>query len=141
MSFSASSDSPLSMPRLKRRTGARVIWFCGCMIDTSDSGITFDASVSCDRNNLLGPLRRRSPAQPLRGDEKDVPGHGAERDLTYVDGIIAGVVRATDPVAAPDAKWTGVATRPRPTVGDFVRGVGFRSATPIDVEIRRFVEW
>lgn len=128
----------------------------------------------------------------LEGRPIDVFNHGRmQRDFTYVDDIVEGIVRVMERVPSPDPAWSG--ERPDPAtsyapyrvynignnqpvellhfievledalgmkaaknllpiqpgdvpatyadVDDLMRDVGFRPATPIDVGIRRFVEW
>src|SRR5687768_17880501 len=42
------------------------------------------------------------------GREIDVFNHGRmQRDFTFIDDIVEGVVRVTDNVAAPDPQWSG----------------------------------
>lgn len=49
----------------------------------------------------------------LSGEPIDVFNHGRmERDFTYVDDIVEGVVRVMDRVAEPDPAWTGAAPDP-----------------------------
>lgn len=49
----------------------------------------------------------------LEGTPIKVFAHGHHsRDFTYVDDIVEGVIRASDDIAAPDAKWDG--KRPNP---------------------------
>jgi UDP-glucuronate 4-epimerase len=44
----------------------------------------------------------------LEGREIDVFNHGRmQRDFTYIDDIVEGVVRVTDRPAAPNAAWSG----------------------------------
>src|SRR5262245_56560157 len=44
----------------------------------------------------------------LEGREIDVFNHGQmQRDFTYIDDIVEGVVRVTDTTATPDARWSG----------------------------------
>ena len=44
----------------------------------------------------------------LEGRPIDVFNHGKmQRDFTYIDDIVEGVVRVTDNVATPDASWSG----------------------------------
>ena len=49
----------------------------------------------------------------LEGREIDVFNHGRmQRDFTFIDDIVEGVVRVTDATAAPNAQWSG--DRPDP---------------------------
>ena len=49
----------------------------------------------------------------LEGREIDVFNHGRmQRDFTFIDDIVEGVVRVTDATATPDAQWSG--DRPHP---------------------------
>ena len=128
----------------------------------------------------------------LAGQPIDVFNHGdMQRDFTYVDDIVEGVVRVNDRVATTNAQWSG--TDPDPgtsaspwrvynignnhpekltrlievledclgkmakrnllpmqpgdvpmtsaNVDDLARDVDFRPATPIEVGVRRFVDW
>ena len=128
----------------------------------------------------------------LEGRPIEVFNYGKmQRDFTYVDDIVEGVIRALDRPAQPDAAWAG--DRPDPSsssapyrlynignhqpielmqfievleqelgkkaekkllplqagdvpatyadVADLTRDVGFKPATPIEVGIKRFVEW
>ncbi len=118
--------------------------------------------------------------------------HGKmQRDFTYIDDIVEGVVRTSDHIAKPNAEWNGA--RPDPSsskapyrvynignhtpveleylistledalgkkaikeylpmqagdvpatyadVEDLEADVGFRPATPIEVGVKRFVDW
>jgi UDP-glucuronate 4-epimerase len=114
-----------------------------------------------------------------------------QRDFTYIDDIVEGVVRVTDKVAEPNPHWSGDAPDPGTSrapyrvynignenpvellhfietleqclgkravknmlpmqpgdvpktaanVDDLAEAVGFRPDTPIEVGIRRFVDW
>ena len=129
----------------------------------------------------------------LEGRPIDVYGHGKmERDFTYVDDIVDGVIEALDKPAAVDPAWD--ATRPNPSTsgvapwrilnlgagrreplmryievledalgqkaelnmmpvqeGDVARteadvtetraALGYAPSTPIDIGVKRFVEW
>lgn len=128
----------------------------------------------------------------LAGDPIDIFNRGdMERDFTYIDDIVEGVVRINDRPATPDPSWTGTApdaassaapyrlynignNRPErllrlievledclgrkarrnllpmqpgdvpaaaADVTDLARDVQFSPATPIEVGVRRFVEW
>lgn len=128
----------------------------------------------------------------LEGRPIDVFNHGKmQRDFTFVDDIVEGIVRVMDRAPAPDPAWSGDSPDPATSyapyrvynignnqpvellnfievledalgmkaaknllpiqpgdvpatyadVDDLMRDVGFRPATPIDVGIRRFVEW
>lgn len=128
----------------------------------------------------------------LEGRPIDVFNFGRmQRDFTYVDDIVEGIVRVMDRAPAPDPAWSGDSPDPATSyapyrvynignnqpvellnfievledalgmkavknllpiqpgdvpatyadVDDLMRDVGFRPATPIDVGIRRFVEW
>lgn len=128
----------------------------------------------------------------LAGQPIDVFNHGdMQRDFTYVDDIVEGVVRVNDRVATTNARWSGTDPDPGtsaspwrvynignnhpekltrlievlaeclgkmakrnllpmqpgdvPTtsanVDDLARDVDFRPATPIEVGVRRFVDW
>src|SRR5581483_701862 len=45
----------------------------------------------------------------LAGEPIDVFNHGAhERDFTYIDDIVEGVVRTVDRIAEPDPQWSGL---------------------------------
>lgn len=49
----------------------------------------------------------------LAGEPIDVFNHGnMERDFTYIDDIVQGVVRVCDRVATPDAAWSGASPDP-----------------------------
>ena len=49
----------------------------------------------------------------LEGREIEVFNHGQmQRDFTYIDDIVEGVVRVTDTTATSDARWTGDAPDP-----------------------------
>src|SRR5688500_1983252 len=49
----------------------------------------------------------------LEGREIDVFNHGRmQRDFTYIDDIVEGVIRVTDTTATPDPKWSGDAPDP-----------------------------
>jgi UDP-glucuronate 4-epimerase len=128
----------------------------------------------------------------LAGEPIDVFNHGnMERDFTYIDDIVEGVVRVSDHVAQPNAAWSGDEPDPgtskapyrlynignnRPEklerlievleenlgrkakrnylpmqpgdvpataadVEDLARDVGFAPSTPIEVGVKRFVDW
>jgi UDP-glucuronate 4-epimerase len=128
----------------------------------------------------------------LEGRPIDVFNHGnMERDFTYIDDIVEGVVRTADHVAEPNPAWDGrdpdTATSAAPyrlynignnnperltrfievieqclgrtatknflplqpgdvpatsaDVSDLARDVGFCPATPIEVGVKRFVDW
>ena len=128
----------------------------------------------------------------LEGRPIDVFNHGnMERDFTYIDDIVEGVIRTTDHVAEPNPTWDGhdpdTATSAAPyrlynignnnperltrfievieeclgrtavknflplqpgdvpatsaDVSNLTRDVGFRPDTPIEVGVRRFVDW
>ncbi|MBI4745819.1 MAG: NAD-dependent epimerase [Deltaproteobacteria bacterium] len=114
-----------------------------------------------------------------------------QRDFTYIDDIVEGVIRVTDRIAAPDPAWSGVAPDTGSSsapykiynignnnpvelmrfievledalgkkakknllplqpgdvpatyadVDDLMKDVGFKPDTPVEVGIRRFVEW
>jgi UDP-glucuronate 4-epimerase len=49
----------------------------------------------------------------LAGEPIDVFNNGdMERDFTYIDDIVEGVVRTSDTIAAPDPRWSGAAPDP-----------------------------
>jgi UDP-glucuronate 4-epimerase len=49
----------------------------------------------------------------LAGQPIDIYNHGRmQRDFTYIDDIVEGVVRVTDRVAAPNPDWSGTAPDP-----------------------------
>ena len=128
----------------------------------------------------------------LEGRPIEVFNHGKmQRDFTYVDDVVEGVVCALDRPASSDAAWNGDHPDPSSSsapyrlynignhqpvelmrfidvleqalgkkaekkllplqagdvpatyadVADLTRDVGFKPATPIEVGIRRFVEW
>jgi UDP-glucuronate 4-epimerase len=128
----------------------------------------------------------------LAGEPINVFNHGQmERDFTYVDDIVEGVLRTSDRVAAADPTWSGLSPNPATSsvpyrtynigngnpekltrlievleeclgrkatrnmlpmqpgdvpatsanVDDLERDVGFRPSTPIEVGVRRFVDW
>lgn len=128
----------------------------------------------------------------LEGKPIEVFNHGKmQRDFTYVDDIVEGIVRVLDRPAQPNPAWTGdhpdSATSSGPyrlynignhqpvellrfievleqelgkkaekkllplqagdvpatyaDVADLTRDVGFKPATPIEVGVKRFVEW
>jgi UDP-glucuronate 4-epimerase len=128
----------------------------------------------------------------LEGRPIEVFNHGKmQRDFTYVDDIVEGVIRVLDRPAQPDVEWTGDLPDPSSSsapyrlynignnqpvelmrfievleealgkkaekkllplqagdvpatyadVADLTRDVGFRPATPIEVGVKRFVEW
>ncbi|MGH7206911.1 MAG: NAD-dependent epimerase [Nitrospiraceae bacterium] len=128
----------------------------------------------------------------LAGKPIDVFNYGKmQRDFTYIDDIVEGVVRVLDKPARPDPEWSGEAPNPRTSsapyrlynignhqpvellrfieiledalgkkaeknllplqpgdvpatyadVDDLIKDVDFKPNTPIEVGIRRFVEW
>ncbi|MBF8250554.1 MAG: capsular biosynthesis protein CpsI [Deltaproteobacteria bacterium] len=114
-----------------------------------------------------------------------------QRDFTYIDDIVEGVIRVTDRIAAPNPAWSGDASDPGSSsapykiynignnnpvelmkfievledalgkkakknllplqpgdvpatyadVDDLMKDVGFKPDTPVEVGIRKFVEW
>ena len=114
-----------------------------------------------------------------------------QRDFTYIDDIVEGVIRVTDRIAAPNPAWSGDESDPGTSsapyriynignnnpvelmrfievledalgkkaiknllplqpgdvpatyadVDDLMKDVGFKPDTPVEVGIRRFVEW
>src|SRR4030067_2953597 len=114
-----------------------------------------------------------------------------QRDFTYVDDIVEGVIRVADRIAAPSPAWSGDASDPGTSsapyriynignnnpvelmkfievledalgkkakknllplqrgevpatyadVDDLMKDVGFKPDTPVEVGVRRFVEW
>jgi UDP-glucuronate 4-epimerase len=131
------------------------------------------------------PARRRWQAIEIYNQ-----GHH-QRDFTYVDDIVEGVVRILDRVAAPDGQWNSLTPDPagsfapyrlynigshRPIellryielleaslgrkaervlkplqpgdvtdtfadISELTDAIGFRPETPIEVGVRRFVDW
>jgi UDP-glucuronate 4-epimerase len=128
----------------------------------------------------------------LAGKPIDVFNYGHHRrDLTYIDDVVTGVVRALDHVAAPNPAWSADAPDPGTSaapyrlynignqqpiellryievledclgrkaernllpmqpgdvpdtwadVEDLVSEVGYRPSTPVEVGVRRFVDW
>jgi UDP-glucuronate 4-epimerase len=128
----------------------------------------------------------------LDGKPIDVFNHGRmQRDFTFIDDIVEGVVRVTDKLPEPDERWSsdhpdpGTSRSPyrlynignhnpvelmhlievlesclgrkaeknllpmqpgdvpatAADVDDLMRDVGFSPATPIEVGVRRFVDW
>jgi UDP-glucuronate 4-epimerase len=128
----------------------------------------------------------------LEGRPIDVFNEGRmQRDFTYIDDIVEGVVRVADHTAVGDAAWSGAKPDPAGSrapykvynignhdpvqlmhlietlesalgkkaekrmlpmqpgdvpatyadVADLVRDVGFKPATPIEVGVKRFVDW
>jgi UDP-glucuronate 4-epimerase len=128
----------------------------------------------------------------LEGKPIDVFNHGKmQRDFTYIDDIIEGVVRVAKKIPKPNKSWNGDAPDPGTSyapykvynignnnpvelmtfietiekclgkkakknllplqagdvpatyadVDDLMRDVGFKPATPIEVGIKRFVDW
>src|SRR5690606_13620149 len=128
----------------------------------------------------------------LEGRPIDVFNHGAmQRDFTYIDDIVEGVVRTADHVATPNPHWSGAAPDPGTSnapnrlynignnqpvelmrlieiiegelgmvaeknylpmqpgdvpatfadVDALVKDVGFKPNTPLEVGVKRFVEW
>ncbi len=74
----------------------------------------------------------------LAGKSIDVFNHGHHRrDFTYVDDIAQGVVRASDKIAAPNARWDS--SRPDPaTSADPYRLYNIGNSHP--VELLRYIE-
>lgn len=128
----------------------------------------------------------------LEGKPIDVFNYGKmQRDFTYIDDIVEGVIRVTDNVPKPNPEWDAVAADPGTSsapykvynignhspvellrfievieecvgkkaiknllpmqpgdvpatcadVDDLMRDVGFKPDTPIEVGIRKFVDW
>ncbi len=128
----------------------------------------------------------------LAGQPIDVFNFGQhQRDFTYVDDIVAGVLGALDQVAAPDPQWNSMAPNPATSSAPYriynignqqpvpllryievledclgrradknlvplqqgdvpdtwadvealARDVGYRPKTPVEVGVRRFVDW
>ncbi len=128
----------------------------------------------------------------LEGRPIDIFNHGAmQRDFTYIDDIVEGVMRTADHVATPNPDWIGAAPDPGTSsapyrlynignnqpvelmrlieiiegelgtvaeknylpmqpgdvpatyadVDALVKDVGFKPNTPLEVGVKRFVEW
>lgn len=128
----------------------------------------------------------------LEGRPIDIFNHGAmQRDFTYIDDIVEGVMRTADHVATPNPDWSGAAPDPGTSsapyrlynignnqpvelmrlieiiegelgmvaeknylpmqpgdvpatyadVDALVKDVGFKPNTPLEVGVKRFVEW
>jgi UDP-glucuronate 4-epimerase len=74
----------------------------------------------------------------LNGDPIKVFNHGKmQRDFTYVDDIVEGVMRVTDRVPAPDDHWTGAKPDPASSNAPY-RIYNIGNSQP--VELLRFIE-
>ncbi|MBI5776135.1 MAG: NAD-dependent epimerase [Nitrospirae bacterium] len=74
----------------------------------------------------------------LAGTPIDVYNHGRmQRDFTYIDDIVEGVVRALDRPAAPDPAWSGDAPNPATSSAPY-RLYNIGNHQP--VELLRFIE-
>jgi UDP-glucuronate 4-epimerase len=74
----------------------------------------------------------------LEGKPIDVFNHGKmQRDFTYIDDIVEGVVRVTDNVAAPNPSWTGNQPDPGTSYAPYrISNIGNNNP----VELMRFIE-
>ena len=74
----------------------------------------------------------------LAGEPIDVYNHGRmQRDFTYIDDIIEGVVRVADRVAAPNPAWSGAAPDPGTSLAPYrIYNIGNHSP----VELLYFIE-
>lgn len=74
----------------------------------------------------------------LEGKPIDVFNHGKmQRDFTYIDDIVEGVIRVTDRTAAPNPEWTG--DRPDPGTSSAPYRV-YNIGNNNPVELMRFIE-
>ncbi len=74
----------------------------------------------------------------LAGETIDVYNYGNHRrDFTYIDDIVAGVIRTNDSIATPDAQWTGESPNPATSNAPY-RIYNIGNNTP--VELLRFIE-
>lgn len=74
----------------------------------------------------------------LEGTPIDVYNHGKmQRDFTYIDDIIEGVVRVTDKVAAPNPAWSGSSPDPGTSYAPYrIYNIGNNNP----VELMQFIE-
>ena len=74
----------------------------------------------------------------LEGKPIDVFNFGKmQRDFTYIDDIVEGVIRVLDKPAAPDTRWSGDCPDPRTSSGPYrVYNIGNNAP----VELMRFIE-
>ena len=74
----------------------------------------------------------------LEGKPIDVYNHGKmQRDFTYIDDIIEGVVRVTDRVAAPNEVWSGATPDPGTSYAPYrIYNIGNNNP----VELMQFIE-
>lgn len=74
----------------------------------------------------------------LAGEPIDVYNHGRmQRDFTYIDDIVEGVVRVADRVAAPNPAWSGTAPDPGTSLAPYrIYNIGNHSP----VELLYFIE-
>ena len=74
----------------------------------------------------------------LEGRPIDVFNHGKmQRDFTYIDDIVEGVVRVVDKVAQPNPKWSGDAPDPATSYAPY-KNYNIGNNNP--VELMRFIE-
>lgn len=74
----------------------------------------------------------------LEGRPIDVFNHGKmQRDFTYIDDIVEGVIRVTDKIAEPDPKWSGNAPDPGTSYAPY-KNYNIGNNNP--VELMRFIE-
>jgi UDP-glucuronate 4-epimerase len=184
------ADHPLSLYAATKRTNELMAHNYSALFQLPATGLRFFT--------VYGPWGRPDMAlfqftrNILEGKPIDVFNHGQhQRDFTFVDDIVEGVVRICDRVPIPDPHWDSRSPDPssssapfriynigngRPVpllryievieeclgrkaqknflplqpgdvpetcadIEDLARDVGYRPATPIEVGVRRFVDW
>jgi len=93
---------------------------------------------------VYGPMGRPDMAyfsftkKILAGEPIDVFNHGkCQRDFTYIDDIVEGVIRTLDNTATPNIDWTGLAPDPSSSYAPYkIYNIGNNQP----VELLRFIE-
>jgi len=104
--ISDSTDHPVSLYAATKKAGEALAHSYSDLFGIPTTGLRFFT--------VYGPWGRPDMAYfsftkaILEGREIEVFNHGdMERDFTYIDDIVTGVVRTLDRVPAPDPSWTG----------------------------------
>lgn len=185
-----SVDHPLSLYAATKKANELMAHSYAAMYGLPTTGLRFFT--------VYGPWGRPDMAlfkftkAILAGEQIEVYNHGAmQRDFTYIDDVVEGVVRVAVHPPIPDAAWRAVEPNPGSSfapwrvynignhtpvtllqyievleaclgkkafirflpmqpgevvvtcadVNDLMRDVGFSPATPIEVGIKKFVDW
>ena len=104
-------DHPMSMYGATKKAGELMAHSYSHLFQVPTTGLRFFS--------VYGPWGRPDMAlfkftrNILRGEPIDVYNHGdMERDFTYVDDIVEGVVRVMDRIPRPDPEWDAAAPAP-----------------------------